>query len=92
MVLLFLWKKSRLQHDTVHGGSYNIKGLLEVAEIEGAGRLIQVFQDKAALPFAHNTVCYHLSMINSFKVFREVYMLTGSYPFGKLYMLQHFYE
>ena len=29
-------------------------------------------------------------MINSFKVFREVYMLTGSYPFGKLYMLQHF--
>jgi multiple sugar transport system permease protein len=31
-----------------------------------------------------------LSMINSFKVFREVYMLTGDYPYEGLYMLQHF--
>jgi multiple sugar transport system permease protein len=31
-----------------------------------------------------------LSLINSFKVFREVYLLTGDYPFDNLYMLQHF--
>ena len=31
-----------------------------------------------------------LSLINSFKVFREVYLLTGDYPAGRLYMLQHF--
>jgi multiple sugar transport system permease protein len=31
-----------------------------------------------------------LSLINSFKVFREVYMLTGDYPVDTLYMLQHF--
>ena len=31
-----------------------------------------------------------LSMINSFKVFREVYLLTGEYPYGALYMLQHY--
>ena len=31
-----------------------------------------------------------LSIINSFKVFREVYLLTGEYPFGALYMLQHY--
>ena len=31
-----------------------------------------------------------LSMINSFKIFREVYLLTGNYPFDRLYMLQHF--
>ena len=29
-------------------------------------------------------------MINSFKIFREVYLLTGDYPYDKLYMLQHF--
>ena len=29
-------------------------------------------------------------MINSFKIFREVYLLTGNYPHNKLYMLQHF--
>ena len=31
-----------------------------------------------------------LSLINSFKVFREVYLLAGDYPFEKAYMLQHF--
>ncbi len=31
-----------------------------------------------------------LSLINSFKVFREVYLLTGDYPVQSLYMLQHF--
>ena len=31
-----------------------------------------------------------LSLINSFKVFREVYLLTGDYPYESLYMLQHF--
>ena len=31
-----------------------------------------------------------LSLINSFKVFREIYLLTGQYPFDSIYMLQHF--
>ena len=31
-----------------------------------------------------------LSMINAFKVFREIYLLTGDYPHTSLYMLQHF--
>ena len=31
-----------------------------------------------------------LTFTNSFKVFREVYLLTGDYPLGRLYMLQHF--
>ena len=31
-----------------------------------------------------------MSLINSFKVFREVYLLAGDYPVTSLYMLQHF--
>ena len=31
-----------------------------------------------------------MSLINSFKMFREVYLLTGNYPYDKLYTLQHF--
>ena len=31
-----------------------------------------------------------MSLINSFKVFREVYLLTGDYPDESLYMLQHY--
>ena len=31
-----------------------------------------------------------MSLINSFKVFREVYLLTGDYPYDTIYLLQHF--
>ena len=31
-----------------------------------------------------------MSLISSFKIFREVYLLTGAYPYESLYMLQHF--
>ena len=31
-----------------------------------------------------------MSMINSFKVFREAYLLAGSYPHESIYMLQHY--
>ena len=31
-----------------------------------------------------------LSLINSFKIFREVYLLTGDYPYDKMYLIQHF--
>jgi len=31
-----------------------------------------------------------MSIINSFKVFREVYLLMGAYPHESVYMLQHF--
>ena len=31
-----------------------------------------------------------MSIINSFKIFREVYLITGNYPHESVYTLQHF--
>ena len=31
-----------------------------------------------------------MSLISSFKVFREVYLMSGDYPYSTLYILQHF--
>ena len=31
-----------------------------------------------------------LSIVNSFKVFKEIYLITGSYPHESIYTLQHF--
>ncbi|MNI49405.1 hypothetical protein D3C73_1040150 [compost metagenome] len=31
-----------------------------------------------------------ISIINSFKVFRETYFLAGDYPYDRIYMLQHY--
>ena len=31
-----------------------------------------------------------MSLISSFKIFREIYLLTTDYPYDSAYMLQHF--
>ena len=31
-----------------------------------------------------------MSLINSFKAFREIYLLTDDYPYHTVYMMQHF--
>jgi multiple sugar transport system permease protein len=84
-------EKPRLQHDPVHGGAQQHPQ--DAARGRGGrgrhGRL-QFFHIK--LRYLSPTMLFVtiLSIINSFKVFREVYLLTGDYPYDKLYMLQHF--
>ena len=91
VVLLFLWKNLGYFMILFMAGLANIpKELLEVADVEGAGEGYKFFAIK--LRYLSPTVLFViiLALINSFKVFREVYLLTGDYPAGKLYMLQHF--
>ena len=91
VVLLFLWKNLGYFMILFMAGLANIpKELLEVADVEGATERYKFFAIK--LRYLSPTVLFVtiLSLINSFKVFREVYLLTGDYPLGRLYMLQHF--
>lgn len=91
VVILFLWKNLGYNMILFMAALSNIpKELLEVADIEGATPWFK---------FKHITLWYLsptilfvaiLSLINSFKVFREVFLLTGEYPVESLYMLQHF--
>ena len=91
VVLLFLWKNLGYFMILFMAGLANIpKELLEVADVEGASETYKFFAIK--LRYLSPTVLFVtiLSLINSFKVFREVYLLAGDYPYEKLYMLQHF--
>ena len=91
VLLLFLWKNLGYNMILFMAGLANIpKELLEVASVEGASPLYKFFNIK--LRYLSPTVLFVtiLSLINSFKVFREVYLLTGDYPYESLYMLQHF--
>ena len=91
MILLFLWKNVGYNMIIFFAGLGSVpKECVEVANIEGASK-IQVF--------FHITIKYLspslffatlLSLINSFKIFQEVYILTGDYPYDTLYLLQHF--
>ncbi len=91
VVMLFLWKNLGYFMILFMAGLANIpRELLEVADVEGASETYKFFAIK--LRYLSPTVLFVtiLSLINSFKVFREVYLLTGDYPLGRLYMLQHF--
>ena len=91
VIILFLWKNLGYNMILFMAGLANIpKELLEVADVEGASESYKFFNIK--LRYLSPTVLFVtiLSLINSFKVFREVYLLTGDYPYEKLYMLQHF--
>jgi multiple sugar transport system permease protein len=91
VVILFLWKNLGYNMILFMAGLANIpKDLLEVAEVEGASEAYKFFAIK--LRYLSPTVLFVtiLSLINSFKIFREVYLLAGNYPYEGLYTLQHF--
>ena len=91
IVLLFLWKNLGYNMILFMSSLANIpKELLEVADVEGASETYKFFAIK--LRYLSPTVLFVtiLSLISSFKVFREVYLMTGGYPVSSLYMLQHF--
>ena len=91
VVILFLWKNLGYNMVLFMAGIANIpKELLEVASVEGASEFYKFFAIK--LRYLSPTILFVtiLSLINSFKVFREVYLLTGNYPYQALYTLQHF--
>ena len=90
VVLLFLWKNLGYNMILFMAGLSNIpRELLEVADVEGASEWYKFFAIK--LRYLSPTVLFVtiLSLINSFKIFREIYLLTEDYP-PELYMLQHF--
>ena len=91
VMLLFLWKNLGYNMILFMAALNNIpKELLEVADMEGASEMYKFFAIK--LRYLSPTVLFVtiLSLINSFKVFREVYLLAGAYPYETLYTLQHF--
>lgn len=91
IVILYLWKNIGYNMILFMAALAGIpKDILEAAQLDGAGALRTFFKIK--LPYLSSTILFVtiLSLINSFKVFREVYLLTGDYPYDSLYMLQHF--
>jgi len=91
VIVLFLWKNLGFNMILFMAALSNIpRELLETADVEGAGPIRKLLYIK--LRYLSPTLLFVtiLSLINSFKVFREIYLLTGDYPYGNLYMLQHF--
>ena len=91
VLVLYLWKNIGYNMILFMSALAAIpRDIIEVAMLEGAGPIRRFFSIKLRYLSSSIVFVALLSLINSFKVFREVYLLTGDYPFDTLYMLQHF--
>lgn len=93
LVFAYLWKN--FGYDMVlwlSGISAINPALYEAAQIDGAGSIKRFV--KITLPNLMPTLftVTVLSLLNSFKVFREAYLIAGSYPDDSIYMLQHLFN
>lgn len=66
--------------------------MIEAAKVDGAGRL-RIFRSilMPNLRGVFYTITV-LSFLNSFKVFREAYLVAGAYPQESMYLLQHLFN
>ena len=91
VVILFLWKNLGYNMILFMAGLAAVpQEVMDAAKMDGAGDFQMFVHLK--LKYLSPTIFFVtiFSIINSFKVFREVYLLTGAYPYESLYMLQHF--
>lgn len=93
LVFSYIWKN--LGYDIVlwMAGLSGISGdIYEAARVDGAGEWRIFF--RITLPNLKTTLytISVLSFLNSFKVFREGYLVAGDYPHESMYLLQHLFN
>lgn len=91
IVILFLWKNLGYNMILFMAALASIpKDILEVAQLESASRLQTFFYIKLRYLSSTTMFVTIMSLISSFKIFREIYLLTTDYPYDSIYMLQHY--
>lgn len=91
IVFIFLWKN--ISYNVVlfwSGINWIPKNYYEQCELEGGGAWAQFRYITWVYLSPTTFVVLLMSIVNSFKVFKEIYMLYGGYPASSIYMLQHY--
>lgn len=93
LVCTYVWKNAGYDMVLWLAGLMGIpESLYEAAKMDGAGRLNRfryITLPELSGVFFLTAV---LSLVNSFKVFREAYLIAGSYPHESIYLLQHLFH
>lgn len=91
VILIFIWKYVGYSVVLFLSGlnSINVE-YYENAQMDGASKWYCF--SRITLPLLKPTafLVLILSFVNSLRIFREVYLLSGAYPHESVYMLQHF--
>ncbi len=91
IALIYLWKNLGYMMVLYLAGLSEVPtSYYEAASMDGAGAVMKFH--KITLPCLKPTIFFVLvlSVVNCFKIFREMFLITGSYPDESVYMLQHY--
>lgn len=93
LVFTYIWKNIGYDMVLWLAGLNGIgQEMYEAASIDGAGKIKQFFAITLPNLLPTTFIIIVLSLINSFKVFREAYLIAGDYPHESIYMLQHLFN
>lgn len=90
LILSYVWKNVGYTMVLFLAGLGNINpSLYEAAAVDGAGRVRQF--TAITMPCLKPTLftVTVLSLLNSFKAYREAYLVAGNYPQNSIYLIQH---
>ena len=93
LIFAYLWKNTGYQMLLWLAALGGISDeLYEAAEVDGAGWLQKLLYITIPQVRKAAGMILFLAVINSFKVFREAYIVAGSYPNDRIYLLQHLFN
>lgn len=91
VIIFYLWKNAGYNMVLFLAALQNVpRELHEAAYIDGAGSWQRFLHVTLVNIVPAAFFVFIISIINSFKVFREVYLISGNYPHESIYMLQHY--
>ncbi len=91
VTIVFLWKNAGYNMVLFLAGLRAIpQEYYECAAVEGAGPWAMFRRITLPCIVPTTFLVFIMSIINSFKSFKEIYLLCGAYPHQSIYMLQHF--
>lgn len=91
MVIIFIWKNIGYNMALFISGLSSIpEEYYECADVEGAGKGWKLKNITLVYLSPTTFLVLIMTFVNSFKVFKEIYIITGEYPPDSLYVLQHY--
>ena len=93
LVCSYIWKNTGYTVVLWLAGILGIPSeLLDAARVDGAGKYKRIWY--IILPNLKSTLytIVILSFLNSFKIYREAYLVAGAYPHKSIYLLQHLFN
>lgn len=93
LVILFLWKNLGYFTIIYSAALKEIPTeMIEAARMDGASGFNLLWKIKIPNITPAILFVFIISLMSSFKIFREIQLLVGSYPYDTMYVIQHFFN